>query len=147
MEYQKIQHIVSHALPTMAISTMKCDENMKPKRAKWIIVALGNLDPQAWSTNDFFAPVISMIEFRFLVSLAVHHKQTLRSGDIKQAFCQATPIPDETYVLCPPCKVHQYTKNQLLVIKTSPLWIKTFTETLVHKSNQIISAMWTTSHS
>ena len=98
-EYQKIRHIVGSALPTMALSTIKYDENGKPKRAKWRIVALGNLDPHAWTTNDCFAPVMSMVELRFLVSLAIHHRRPLRSGDIKQAFCQASLPPNEQYVL------------------------------------------------
>ena len=29
----------------MAISTIKYDEHSQPKRAKYLIVALGNLDP------------------------------------------------------------------------------------------------------
>ena len=94
-EYQRIHHIVGPALPTMALSTVKYDEHGKPVRAKWRIVALDNLDPHSWTTNECFAPVLSMVELRFLVSLAVHHRRPLRSVDIKQAFCQATLPPDE----------------------------------------------------
>ena len=45
MEYNRIHPTVGAALPTMAISTTKYDENGNPSRAKWQIVALGNLDP------------------------------------------------------------------------------------------------------
>ena len=44
-EYRRIKHKVKATLPSMAISTIKCDESGKPKRAKYRIVALGNLDP------------------------------------------------------------------------------------------------------
>ena len=33
-EYQKIRHVLGHVLHTMALSTIKYDENGKPKRAK-----------------------------------------------------------------------------------------------------------------
>ena len=58
-EYDRIRPIVSTALPTMVISTIKYDENGNPSREKWRIVALGNLDPHAWSSSDCYAPVIS----------------------------------------------------------------------------------------
>ena len=93
-EYSKIKHIVCHAFPTMDIFIVKYDENGNPKRTKWRIVALSNLNPHEWSTNNCFAPVISIQELRFMVSLAVHHKCILRSDDIKQAFCKAA-IPDD----------------------------------------------------
>ena len=42
-QYQRIKHKVGRLLPTMAISTLKYDENGQPKRAKYRIVVLGNL--------------------------------------------------------------------------------------------------------
>ena len=116
-EYLKIRNVVGHALPTMAISTVKYDENNKPKCAKWRIVALGNMDPNQWSTNDCFAPVISMVELRFLVSLAIHHRRPLRSGDVKQAFVQATLPDDEQYVLRPPTGCPNTPKNTYWLLK------------------------------
>jgi len=86
----------------MAISAVQYVENIKPARAKWRIVALGNLHPHKWSTHDFFVPVISMVELRFMVSLTIQHKYILRSGDVKQAFCQTVLPRDEQYVLRPP---------------------------------------------
>ena len=44
-EYQRLHTLVGEALPSMAISTIKYDENRNPKTVKWIIVALGNLNP------------------------------------------------------------------------------------------------------
>jgi len=51
-EYQQSKHKYGTLLPTMAISTVKYDEMGLPKRAKYIIVALGNLDPHDWSKAD-----------------------------------------------------------------------------------------------
>eukprot|EP00957_Ditylum_brightwellii_P028868 2180955-Ditylum_brightwellii.AAC.1 len=70
----------------MAISTIKYDQDGSPKRVKWRIVALGNLDPHKWSSEEVFTPVMSMLELYVLVSLAIHHKRPLKSGDVKQAF-------------------------------------------------------------
>jgi len=62
------------ALPTMAIATIKYDANNKPKRAKYRIVVLGNLDYHTWSKEDTAAPVLSQLELRLLTSLAVYNK-------------------------------------------------------------------------
>eukprot|EP00957_Ditylum_brightwellii_P024470 1847091-Ditylum_brightwellii.AAC.1 len=50
--YQKLKPIVGTALPSMAVSTIKYDQDGCPKRVKWQIVALGNLDPPAWSSEE-----------------------------------------------------------------------------------------------
>lgn len=73
-EYQSMKHIYKGIMPTMAISTIKYDENGKPVRAKYRIVALGNLDPNQWAKHDCFAPVLSHLELRFLVALAASQK-------------------------------------------------------------------------
>ena len=57
-------------MPTMAISVIKYDGDGKPVRAKYRIVALGNLDPHNWTKNDCFAPVLSQFELRFLAAFA-----------------------------------------------------------------------------
>ena len=50
----KLLHpIVGNALSTMAIFTVKHDENGRPKSAKWRIVALGNLYPHEWSPKEY----------------------------------------------------------------------------------------------
>eukprot|EP00957_Ditylum_brightwellii_P162550 12378444-Ditylum_brightwellii.AAC.1 len=60
--YQKLKLIVGDALPSMAISTIKYDQDGRSKCVKWHIVALGNLDSHAWSSEKVFAPVMSMLE-------------------------------------------------------------------------------------
>ena len=86
----------------MSISTIKFDEHNKPKRAKYRIFVLGNLDPHDWSKSDTYAPVMSLIDLRMMTMLAGHNRRPLRQGDFKQAFVQATLPPDEQYVLKPP---------------------------------------------
>ena len=72
----------------MAIATIKYDEHNKPRRAKYRLVVLGNLDYHTWSKEDIAAPVLSQLELRLLTSLAVHHRGALKNCDIKQAFLQ-----------------------------------------------------------
>eukprot|EP00957_Ditylum_brightwellii_P188703 14364646-Ditylum_brightwellii.AAC.1 len=83
----------------MSISTIKYDQDGKPKCVKWRIVALGNLDPHIWSLEEVFAPMMTMLELRVLVSLDIHCKQPLKSGDVKQAFVKATLPESEQYVI------------------------------------------------
>eukprot|EP00957_Ditylum_brightwellii_P129078 9846108-Ditylum_brightwellii.AAC.1 len=70
----------------MAISTIKYDQD-------------GNLDPHTWSLEEVFAPMMTMLELMALASLAIHHKQPLKSGDVKQAFVKATLPESEQYVI------------------------------------------------
>ena len=114
-------------LPTMAISTVKYDEHGSPKRAKYRIVVLGNLDPHDWTKSDCFAPVMSLKELRLLTAIAIKHKCILQSGDFKQAFVQSILPTNETYVLKPPpgCKLtpkHTFWKLQrsLYGLKRAP---------------------------
>jgi hypothetical protein len=90
------------ALPTMALATIKYDANNKPKRAKYRIVVLGNLDYHTWSKEETAAPVMSQLELRLLTSLAVYHKRVLKNCDVKQAFIQSSLPENEEYFLCPP---------------------------------------------
>ena len=60
-EYKALRPMVGNALPTMAISKIKTDENGLPTRAKYRIVVLGNLDPHNWKNSDCFAPVLSAL--------------------------------------------------------------------------------------
>eukprot|EP00957_Ditylum_brightwellii_P020877 1574588-Ditylum_brightwellii.AAC.1 len=64
--HQKIKPIVGNALTSMAISTIKYDQDGKPKHVKWRIVALGNLDPHTWSSEEVFTPVMPMLELEVL---------------------------------------------------------------------------------
>jgi len=89
-------------LPSMAISTIKYDAFNKPKRAKYRIVVLGNLDYHQWSKESVAAPVMSQLELRLLTSLAVYHKRILKNCDVKQAFVQSSLPPNEEYFVKPP---------------------------------------------
>ena len=73
-DYCRIRHVVGKPLPTMAISTIKKDENGKPKRCKYRIVVLGNLDNHELTKTDCFAPVLSMPELRLLTNISVGMK-------------------------------------------------------------------------
>jgi hypothetical protein len=89
-------------LPSMAISTIKYDAFNKPKRAKYRIIVLGNLDYHQWSKESMAAPIMSQLELRILASLAIFHKRTLKNCDIKQAFVQSFLPPGEEYFIKPP---------------------------------------------
>ena len=69
-EYQSLKHILAPLLPSMAISTIKHDENGSPIHAKYRICALGNLDSHHWEKSDTFAPVLSQMELRLLITEA-----------------------------------------------------------------------------
>ena len=86
----------------MAIAVIKFDGKGNPVRAKYRIVALGNLDTHNWEKQDCFAPVLSQMELRFLVALSVKLNRIPKTGDIKQAFCQSTLPASENYICKPP---------------------------------------------
>jgi hypothetical protein len=97
-----MKHLYCGIMPTMAISTIKYDGDGNPSRAKYRIVALGNLDPHSWTKQDCFAPVLSQLELRFLTALAVRKKCIPKTGDVTQAFCQSCLPEDEHYICRPP---------------------------------------------
>ena len=101
-EFRRDRHLYKSVLPSMAVSLIKYDEFGNPKRAKYRIVALGNLESHKWSKLDCYAPVMNLMELRLLVALAVKSKRVLKSGDVKQAFVQATLPPEEQYIVKPP---------------------------------------------
>ena len=101
-EYTLLRKEIGHALPTMAISTIKYDGYGNPVRCKYRIVALGNLDPTNWSKSDCFAPVLSTLECRFLTSLSARLGCIPKTGDVSQAFCQSHLPQSEQYVVRPP---------------------------------------------
>ena len=101
-EYVASKHLYKGLMPTMAISIIKYDGNGKPNRAKYRIVALGNLDPHDWSKSDCFAPVLSQLELRFLTAFAAQQRRIPKTADITQAFCQSYLPEGEDYVCRPP---------------------------------------------
>eukprot|EP00957_Ditylum_brightwellii_P026160 1979271-Ditylum_brightwellii.AAC.1 len=108
----------------MAISTIKYDQDGKPKHVKWCIDALGNLDPHTWSFEEVFAPVMTMLELLVLVSLAIHHKRPLKSGDAKQAFVKATLPNTEQYVIRPPAGCLNSQPNTYWLLKRTLFGLK-----------------------
>ena len=92
-----------NAIPTMVISIIKQDKHGNPKRCNYCIVALGNLDPHSWIKADCFAPVLSQLELRLLLSIATHKRVTPKQGYVSQAFVQLTlPITKQYIVKYPP---------------------------------------------
>mmetsp|Transcript_18091 Transcript_18091/g.25565 ORF Transcript_18091/g.25565 Transcript_18091/m.25565 type:complete len:169 (-) Transcript_18091:697-1203(-) len=86
----------------MVIAKIKTDGNGQSVRAKYRIVALGNLDLHPWSKQDCFAPVLSQMELCLLISIAVKLKVIPKTGDVSQAFVQSKLPDNETYICCPP---------------------------------------------
>jgi hypothetical protein len=137
-QYQVLKPTVGKKLPTMVVSTIKYDENGSLKQCKWRIVAIGNLDPYAWTSNNCYTPVMSMTELQILTSMAIHHKDTLKKGDIKQAFVQAVLPDHKKYVLQPlagylntPKDTYWLLKHTLYDLKQSPRhWFDRATEIL-----------------
>lgn len=102
MHLIKTRSQVKGILPTMAISTIKTDGNGNPVRAKYRIVALGNMDPHPWTKQDCFAPVLSQMELCLLISIAAKLNVIPKTGDVSQAFIQSYLPNNETYICCPP---------------------------------------------
>ena len=76
-QMKQLRNKNTSVLPTMTISTIKYKDGIAD-RAKYRIVALGNLDPHDWKKSDVYAPVLSLLELRFLTALAVKHKIVLK---------------------------------------------------------------------
>ena len=91
-------------------------------------MVLGNLDHNDWIKSVRYVPVLKQIETRLLTVLVVRAKRVLKSGDVRQAFVQATLPENENYVLQPPqgCsftppKSYWLLKRSLYGLKRSPI--------------------------
>jgi len=100
-EFKKLHKSVK-PLPSMPIASLEYDGNNKPKRAKYRIVVLGNLNYHVWSKESTAAPVLSQLELCLLTSSAIFHKKTLKNCDMKQAFVQSSLHSGEEYYVKPP---------------------------------------------
>ena len=140
-EYQRKKSEYKTILPTMAISTIKHDEFGRVKREKYRIVALGNLDPHDWSKPDCYAPVMSILELRLMVSIAIKFKCILNSGDFKQAFVQVLLPENEKYVLKPPIRCPLTEKNSYWLLHRTLYGLKRSTRHWYEKAIKILSAM------
>jgi len=112
------------ALPTMVIATIKYDANNRPKRAKYRLVVLGNLDYHTWSREATAAPVMSQLELRLLTSLAVFHRRVLKNCDVKQTFIQSTVPEGEEYFFASASWLSSFYAWSILVIIAVFIWIK-----------------------
>ena len=61
-----------------------------------------NLDTNVWTKQDCFAPVLTQLELRLLLSIAANLGCIPRQADVSQAFCQAHLPENEKYVCIPP---------------------------------------------
>ena len=77
-------------------------KNGYPDRAKSRILVLGNQQQIKYDANERYAPVLSQVEFRTILSLAIKYKWILRQGDVKNAFCHGILPEDECVVVRPP---------------------------------------------
>ena len=118
----KLQNVTT--IPTMAILVIKKDGDGNPIRAKYRIVALGNLDTNPWTKQDCFAPVLSQLELRFIIALAVKQGCIPRTADVAQAFCQAVLPEDEKYVCIPPAGCPLTPPNSYLLLKKTLYGLK-----------------------
>ena len=105
-DYNLLRKTLGPTLPTIAISTIKKDSAGNTERAKYRICVLGNLDPHNWTKTECFPPVLSAVELRFLVNLAVKKKCIPKSGDASQAFCEAYLPESEKIYLCHPLGIY-----------------------------------------
>lgn len=101
-EYIKLHGDKAKAIPSMNLFTIKEDKEGNPIRAKARIVVLGNLEQRIWSKEDQYAPVLSSIGSRLLVSMAIEDGRRLKQGDCKNAFCNGILPDDEICIVKPP---------------------------------------------
>ena len=139
-QYDSMKHKLK-PIPTMAISAINHDENGHPKRAKYRIVVLGNLDQHLWSKQETYAPVMSLIELRLFVTLSIYFKRILKSGDFKQAFCQAELPPDEQYILRPPYGCPETPPNSYWLLKRSLYGLKRSARHWFEKATEILESI------
>ncbi len=140
-EYKRMRHLTGNALPTMAISTIKKDENGDPKRCKYRIVVLGNLDSNNWSKSDCFAPVLSQPELRLLVDISVGMKRIPKSADVSQAFCQSVLPKNENYVLRPPPGCPKTPKNSYWRLLRTLYGLKRSPRHWYEKAKQVLESI------
>jgi hypothetical protein len=115
-------------------------------RAKYRIVALGNLDPHNWSKEDCFAPVMSQLELRLLTALAVQKKCIPKTADFVQAFCQSDLPSNETYICTPPPGCPITTKGQYLKLKKTLYGLKRSPRHFYELAKKVLLEMGFTKH-
>ena len=145
-EYQNMRHLYKGVMPTMAIATIKYDGQGNPIRAKYRIVALGNLDLNVWSKSECFAPVLSQFELRFLTALAACRKCIPKTGDVNQAFCQSFLPKDEHYICRPPAGCPLTPPNMYLKLKKTLYGLKRSPRHFYQLARKILLSIGLTQH-
>ena len=96
----------------------------KKDRAKYRIIVLEDLDSHAWKESEYFVPVLSMVDLRFLVNLVVKNKFTPMEDDARQAFCQAYLSDNKSCVYRPPDGCKMKPPNSYLPLKDTIYGLK-----------------------
>ena len=113
----------SNSILTMCILTIKKDEQFIPLWEKSRIVVLGNQEDCNWSKSDHVAPVLRFDSIRFLVSLAVQRRRSLKQGSCKNSFCKGILPPDEFTIVPPPLSSLDAPKDEYWLLR-SMVWCK-----------------------
>ena len=123
-EYHTLQHILGQKLPSIAIATIKYNADGQPEQAKYRICVLSNLDHHDWDSNETFAPVLSHMELRLLISEAAKSGCIPKTANFKQAFCQSILPAQEKYVITPPHGCPLTPPNTYLLLKKTLYGLK-----------------------
>ena len=99
---RRLPKVVSKAIPSMCVMTIKRYENMAPDRAKSRIVVLGNLENRLWEKGEKYALFLQYSSLRLLTSMATNNFRLLGQGNCNNSFCNANFLADKTTVIKPP---------------------------------------------
>ena len=127
-------------MPTYTISTIKKNEHGKPIREKYRIVVLATLDTHSWSISICFAPVMSQLEFKLMMTPICHLDVPPILGNFVQAFCQSSLPVHEQYIYKPPlgCKIAppntylRLLKTLYGLIRSPRHWYETVNKALIN---------------
>ena len=129
------------AIPTMCVLTIKKDENLLPLRAKSRIVVLGNHEDRIWSKSERFAPVIRADSLRFITSMAVNARRTLKQGDVANAFCNSDLPPEEVTIVRPPIGDPSAAKDEFWLLKKTLYGLRRSPKHWYEKIDRIFRSM------
>ena len=140
-EYKNLSKITEAVLPSMAVAVVKYNEKGQPYQAKYCIVVLGNLDPNNWSKSDCFAPVMSQLDFRILLSEACRKRCKPKTGDFEQAFCQSFLPNNESYIIRPPKGCFLTPPNTYLLLEKTLYELKRSPRHWYLKATEVLTSL------
>jgi len=129
------------AILTMCELTIKKDENLLLLRAKSCIVVLGNHKDRIWTKPQRYASVLLSESLRFLVSMAVEQRRTLKQGNVKNAFCNGNLPPEEVTVVRPPLGDPSAAKNEFWLLKKTVYGLRCSPKHWYDKIDRIFQSM------